>query len=72
MANSEYDHDVIHRAAMNADAPYNQKTCKNYPWAAAARIRHLERALKDLANDPYMDPQGTVQHCLRALKQNSP
>ena len=40
--NSEYDPDVIHRAALNADAPYDQRTCERYPWAAAARIRYLE------------------------------
>lgn len=51
----EFDPDVIHRAACNADAPYTQQTCRSYPWAAAARIRQLEHELdkvtaKSLAN----------------------
>ena len=43
----EFDPDVIHRASCNADAPYTQKTCKTYPWAAAARIRYLENKLQE-------------------------
>jgi hypothetical protein len=42
----ERDHDVIQRAKANADAPYDQHTCKVYPWAAAARIRHLEETIE--------------------------
>ena len=45
MEHCEFDHDVIHRAAHNAAAPYDQRTCKNYPWAAAARIRYLEKRI---------------------------
>lgn len=40
------DHDVRQRAMHNADAPYDQRTCTNYPWAAAARIEWLEQNLK--------------------------
>lgn len=40
------DHDVRQRAMHNADAPYDQRTCEHYPWAAAARIEWLEQNLK--------------------------
>lgn len=39
---SEHDQTVVARAQHGADAPYDQDTCRRYPWAAAARIRFLE------------------------------
>ena len=40
---SEHDPDVKNRAKHGADAPYDQRTCAIYPWAAAARITFLEQ-----------------------------
>lgn len=50
----EFDPDVIHRAKCNADAPYDQETCVRYPWAAAARIRHLEYTLSGFESVPSL------------------
>jgi hypothetical protein len=36
---------------------------------AADEIERLRAELRSLADDPYMDPEGTRQHCLRALGQ---
>lgn len=46
---SERDSTVIARAIANADAPYDARTCEQYPWAAAARIAHLESVILELA-----------------------
>ena len=46
----ENDAYIMARARNNADAPYDQETCRKYPWAAAARIAFLEgvvAAIKD-------------------------
>lgn len=51
---SECDDDVRLRAANNADAPYDQRTCETYPWAAAARIRHLEWRITSLEHERAM------------------
>jgi hypothetical protein len=47
MPQHEFDHDVVSRAADGADAPYNQDTCRRYPWAAAARITYLEDVVRE-------------------------
>lgn len=36
------------RASFNADAPYDEDTCRRYPHAAAARIAFLEDQVKTL------------------------
>lgn len=41
-SHSEHDQYIIARARGAADAPYDQRTCGRYPWAAAARISYLE------------------------------
>lgn len=41
----EYDVYIMQRARNGADAPYDQDTCRCYPWAAAARISYLEGVL---------------------------
>lgn len=43
---SQHHPDVINRAKYAADQPYDQRTCRIYPWAAAARITFLEAELK--------------------------
>ena len=44
---SEHDPGVVARAQNAADKPYDQATCARYPWAAAARIRHLEAVIAE-------------------------
>ncbi len=51
----ENDPDVIWRAENNADAPYDSSTCARYPWAAAARIKILEKRLKEKSGDLFID-----------------
>jgi hypothetical protein len=68
----EFDPNVINRAACNADAPYTQKTCKTYPWAAAARIRYLEHKLKgfeDRGEAPVEVPAWIDAAALAAAKE---
>lgn len=42
---SENDPNVVNRAKHAADKPYDRRTCRVYPWAAAARITFLETEL---------------------------
>lgn len=46
----ENDQYVIARAQNAADAPYDQDTCRRYPWAAAARIKYLEGVVAAVTN----------------------
>jgi hypothetical protein len=51
--------------------------CESDPGSLATKrfqalwneIERLRAELQSLADDPYMDPEGTKQHCLRALGQ---
>lgn len=39
--------------------------------AGVAEINRLRAALRELADNPFMDPEGTRQFCLRTLGQPS-
>lgn len=49
--NSASHPDVINRAKHNADAPYDERTCRLYPWAAAARITFLQSQASELREE---------------------
>ncbi|MGW1422679.1 hypothetical protein ACWAT4_21495 [Bradyrhizobium manausense] len=40
------------------------------PKEAAAEIDRLRAAMQELIDDPFMDPEGTRQFCLKALGQS--
>jgi hypothetical protein len=66
----EFDPDVLHRAACNADSPYTQKTCQTYPWAAAARIRYLEHKLQGIEDTIQTEiPAWVDTHALQAARE---